>query len=116
MILPVLFMPLIRPGTGGKLFKILAVFSVVITLAAGITDTNALEQRLGADEFDSHSRQTVIWSASRSPLLQTLIHPDITKPDLLGYHVAGLPGALIQFLSGAALLFYALKGKRWKTA
>ena len=116
MILPVLFMPLMRPGIGGKLFKILAGISVLITLAAGITDTNALEHRLGADEFDSQSRQTVIWSPSRSPLLQTILHPDFSHPDILGYHAAGIPGALAQLVAGAALFLYALKGKRWKQA
>ncbi|MCK5786653.1 MAG: hypothetical protein KAH54_08865 [Candidatus Sabulitectum sp.] len=116
MVLPVLFMPLMRPGTGGKIFKILAVTSLLITLAAGITDSNALEQRLGADDIDSQSRQTVVWSPGGSPLLHTLLHPDITHPDLLGYHVAGIPGAALQFLAGAALLLYALRGKRWKRA
>lgn len=114
MVLPVLFMPLMRPGIGGKLFKALALISLLITVAAGITDTNALEQRLGADEFDSQSRQMVIWSPGRSPLLQTLLHPDITSPDLLGCRAAGIPGALAQFAAGAALFLYALKGKRWK--
>lgn len=114
LILPVLFMPLMRPDIGGKLFRILAVASVLITVAACVTDTNALEQRLGADEFDSQSRQTVIWSLNRSPLLQTLLHPDITHPDLLGYHAAGIPGAMAQLAVGAALFLYALLGKRLK--
>ena len=112
MILPVLFMPLMRPGTGGKLFKILAVLSVLITVAAGVTDTNALEQRIGADEFDSQSRQMVIWSPSHSPLLQTMLHPEILTPDLLGYHAAGVPGALGQLAAGFALFLFALFGKK----
>ncbi len=116
MVVPVLFMPLMRPGTGGKLFRVLAVVSVLITVAAGITDTNALEQSLGADEFDSQSRQAVVWSPRRSPLLHTVLHPDFTHPDLLGYHAAGIPGALAQMAAGAALLLYAEKGKRWKRA
>ncbi len=116
MVLPVLFMPLMRPGVGGKLFRVLAAISVLITLAVGITDTNALEQRLGADDFDSQSRQMVIWSPGGSPLLQTLLHPDIAHPDLLGYHAAGIPGALAQLAAGAALFLYAMRGKRWRRA
>ena len=114
MILPVLFMPLMRPGTGGKLFKILALVSVLITVVVGITDTNALERSLGADEFDSQSRQTVVWSPERSPLVQTMLHPGIARLDLLGYHAAGIPGALAQLAAGFALFLYALRGKRWQ--
>jgi hypothetical protein len=111
-VLPVLFMPIIRPGTGGKAFKILAVVSVLIAAAACFTDTNGIERSLGADEYDSQSRQMVIWSVSRSPLLETVLHPEITHPDLLGYRIAGIPGALLQVASGAALFLYAVKKRK----
>jgi hypothetical protein len=116
MVVPVLFMPLMRPGTGGKIYRVLAALSLLITVVACVTDTNALERRLGADEFDFQSRQAVVWSPDRSPLLQTLLHPDFSHPDLLGYHAAGIPGAVAQFAAGAVLFIYALRGKRWKQA
>lgn len=111
-VLPILFMPLIRRGTGGKAFILLALLSAVVSFAAGITDTNGLEQSLGPADIDTQSRHTVIWEPSRSPLLHTLRFPDITEPDLLGYHAAGIPGAALQFLAGAGLLLYALKRER----
>ena len=108
-VLPVLFMPLIRPGTGGKLFRVLAVVSLVISFAACITDTNALERSLGQDDFDTQSRQEVIWNPLRSPLLHTLSEPDLFSPDILGYHAAGIPGALVQILAGAGVFVWAWK-------
>jgi len=111
-VLPVLFMPLMRSGTGGRIFAVLASLSLVITIAACITDTNSLERTLGMDDFDSQSRQSLVWSPSRSPLLQTLVSPELTRPDVLGYHVAGIPGAAAQLLAGAGILVWALKGKK----
>ncbi len=110
-VLPVLFMPLMRPGAGGKLFRVLAVVSAVITVAACITDTNALERSLGRDDFDTQSRREVVWTPMRSPLLHTLSEPDITAPDILGYHAGGIPGALVQLLSGAGVFVWAWKGR-----
>lgn len=110
-VLPVLFMPLVRPGTGGKLFWILAAVSAVIAVTASVTDTNSLERSLGRDHFDTQSRQEVIWSPDRSPLLQTLTGPEFTRPDILGYHAAGVPGAAAQLLLGAGLFLWALKGR-----
>ena len=113
MTLPILFMPLLKSDVKGKFLKILLILSLVITLMACITDTNGLEQSLGADDFDTQSRQNVVWKWSYSPLLNTIIHPDITEPDLLGYHVLGIWGAVIQLLSGLAIVVYSFKGKRW---
>ena len=112
-VLPVLFMPLMRSGTGGKLFKVLAVVSLLIALAASVTDTNSLERELGHDDFDTQSRQSLVWSPDRSPLLHTILHPDILNPDILGYHALGIPGALIQILAGGGILFYAWKGRKF---
>ncbi|PIE52642.1 hypothetical protein CSA37_05270 [Candidatus Fermentibacteria bacterium] len=108
-VLPVFFMPLMRRGTGGKLFTVLAVLTLIITFAACVTDTNGLERELGQDDFDSQSRQSLIWKPSRSPLLHTLTFPDITSPDLLGGHVLGWPGILLQLAAGGALVFFGWK-------
>lgn len=108
-VLPVLFMPLMRSGTGGKSFTVLALLSVLIAFAAGVTDTNALERSLGRDDFDTQSRQTLIWSPERSPLLHTLSFPDISSPDILGYHAAGIPGAAAQLIAGAGIVLWALR-------
>jgi hypothetical protein len=94
--LPLLFLPLLQPGAGGRAFTILAWLSLVISLAAGITDTNSLEQRLGPDDFHTAGRQAVIWSVSRSPLFNTLAAPGRNGPDTLGYRAGGVPGALLQ--------------------
>lgn len=109
-VLPVLFMPLMRPGVGGRLFRILAAASLVLAVAACITDTNALERSLGDDDYDTQSRQSVVWSPGRSPLLHTLESPGISAPDILGYHAAGIPGAVAQLLVGSGLLLWAWKG------
>lgn len=103
-VLPVLFMPLMRQGAGGMLFRILAVLSVVIVIAACITDTNALERSLGQDDFDTQSRQMVIWSPRRSPLIHTVAFTDFAAPDILGYHAGGIPGAAAQLLIGAGIV------------
>lgn len=108
-VLPILFMPLMRSGAGGKLFNVLALLSIVVSLAACITDTNSVERSLGRDDFDSQSRQEVIWSPDRSPLLHTLTDPHITSPDLLGYHAAGVPGSIAQLLAGGGALLWAWK-------
>jgi hypothetical protein len=107
--IPVLFIPLMRPGAGGKPFRVLAALSAVIAIAAGVTDTNRLERSLGMDDFDTQSRQAVIWSPHRSPLLHTLALPDIGSPDLLGYRLLGIPGALIQLAAGGAVFAFALR-------
>jgi hypothetical protein len=111
-VLPVLFMPLMRRGSGGKGFTVLASLSLIITLAACLTDTNSLERRLALDDFDAQSRQSLIWSPGRSPLLNTISFAGFDAPDILGYHAAGLPGAAAQLLTGAGILVYAWKGKR----
>lgn len=107
--LPVLFMPLMRTGAGARPFKVLVAISAAMALAAGITDTNRLERSLGMDDFDTQSRQAVIWSPHRSPLLHTLSLPDISSPDLLGYRILGIPGAVIQLAAGGAVFAFALR-------
>lgn len=82
----------------------------MIAVTASVTDTNALERSLGRDHFDTQSRQEVIWSPERSPLLHTLTGPEFTEPDILGYHAGGIPGAAAQLLLGAGLFLWALKG------
>ena len=110
-VLPFFFMPLMRPGTGGRFFKVLAAVSLAVTLAACVTDTNGLERSLAQDDFDSQSRQSLIWSPERSPLLHTLSLPDAARPDTLGGHLLGLPGAAAQLIAGGALAWFGWRRK-----
>lgn len=110
--LPLLFLPLLQPPAGGRLFPALAGLSLLISLAAGITDTNALERSLGPDDFPAPGRQAVIWSVPRSPLLNTLAGPGRGGPDLLGYRAAGVPGALAQAGAGLVLVISGLRMER----
>ncbi len=102
--LPLLFLPLLRAGAGGKSFAFLAVLALLVSLAAGLTDTNALERSLGPDSFHTAGRQAVIWSAERSPLVNTLVSPAHSGPDTAGYRAAGVPGAVIQSVFGLGLV------------
>jgi hypothetical protein len=104
-VLPVLFLPLLQPGAGGRIFWWLAWPALAVSLAAGFTDTNALERNLGPDPMDAPGRREVVWTFSGSPLVNTLAGPGFTDPDILGYRAAGIPGALAQV--SAALLVTA---------
>lgn len=102
--LPLLFLPLLKPGAGGKAFPVLASVALAVSLLAGITDTNALERDLGPDHFHSAGRQSVIWSLSRSPLVNTVVSPAFSGPDILGYRVAGTAGAAVQAVVGLGIV------------
>jgi len=102
--LPLLFLPLLEPGAGGRAFAVLAVPALAVSLLAGFTDTNALERSLGPDHFHTAGRQSVIWSPSRSPLVNTIASPAFNGPDILGYRVAGVLGAAVQTALGLGLI------------
>lgn len=102
--LPLLFLPLLRPGSGGRAFPVLAVFSLAVSLLAGLTDTNELERNLGPDHFHTAGRQSVIWSPPHSPLVNTIVSPAFSGPDLLGYRAAGAAGAAVQAFAGLGLV------------
>lgn len=101
--LPLLFLPLLKPDAGGRIFPVLAVFALAVSILAGITDTNELERNLGPDHFHTAGRQSVIWSPQRSPIVNTLVSPAFSGPDLLGYRVAGAAGAAVQAVMGLGL-------------
>jgi hypothetical protein len=102
--LPLLYLPLLEPGAGGRAFPVLAVLALAVSLAAGITDTNALERDLGPDQFHTAGRQSVIWSPSRSPLVNTFTSPAFSGPDTLGYRMAGIAGASAQTVLGLGIV------------
>lgn len=102
-VLPVLFLPLLQPGAGGRVFWWLAWLALAVSLAAGFTDTNSMERSLGPDLIDTPGRREVVWTVSGSPLANTLAAPGFTEPDILGYRAAGVFGALAQ-VSGALLV------------
>lgn len=103
-VLPLLFLPLLEPGAGGRAFPVLAVLALAVSLLAGVTDTNALERNLGPDHFHTAGRQSVIWSLSRSPLVNTVTSPAFSGPDILGYRAAGVAGAAAQAFLGLGLV------------
>ncbi len=102
--LPLLFLPLLVPGAGGRAFPVLAGLALAVSLLAGFTDTNALERDLGPDHFHTAGRQSVIWSLSRSPLMNTVTTPAFSGPDILGYRAAGAAGAALQTALGLGLV------------
>lgn len=114
--LPLLFLPLLQPGAGGRVFPVLSAVALAVSLMAGVTDTNALERSLGPDPFHTAGRQAVIWSIARSPLVNTLASPAGSGPDILGYRAAGVPGAAVQLLlgSGMACAGLASMKRRWQ--
>ncbi|MCC6872420.1 MAG: hypothetical protein IT351_08590 [Candidatus Fermentibacter sp.] len=80
--LPAFLAPLAAPGRGGLPFKAAALWGVLLTLAAVWSNPCAVERSLGADSFDDPSRQAVIWSPARSPLLHTLAEIGSGAPDI----------------------------------
>ncbi len=105
-VLPVLFLPLLQPEAGGRAFRWFACLALAVSLAAGFTDTNALERSLGPDLVDTAGRREVLWTVTGSPLVNTIASPGFSGPDILGYRAAGIPGALVQ-VSSAILVIAA---------
>ena len=84
---------------------------------ASWSDTNAIEQELGPDLFDTPGRQQVIWTFSRSPLIGAFSAFGRWPPDLFGVHAAvraGLPslaGFAVQLMAGCGLLYAGARVK-----
>jgi hypothetical protein len=108
--LPLLLMPLVRRGAGGKVFAVLAATGIVLTAVAAWSDTNSLEQGLGPDLFGEDGRQRVLWTFDRSPLTGAFRAFGSWPPELFGAYAAGragLPpwaGLAMQLAAGGALV------------
>ena len=102
--LPFLLLPMATAKC--RLFWPVACLTLLVSLAACWTDTNALEQSLGPDLFGEPGRQAVIWSFSRSPLFASLGGLLRHGPQVFGADAAasvGLPpGAGAAAQAGAA--------------
>jgi hypothetical protein len=108
--LPLLALPLARPGRGGALFWVLAGWGALLALGAAWSDPAAVEQAMGPDLIDTAGRQSVVWSFSGSPLFACLRRIGEGAPDLLGAHLAsavGIPAALGAACQAAAALVLA---------
>ncbi len=109
--LPFLLIPLAEKGRGGVLFWIIGSLGVVITIAACRSNTNLIEQNLGADLFSDPTRQKVLWTYAKSPLVGAFSNFGKDIPDLFGATAAqsaGLPfwsGLFAQIAAAAGLAF-----------
>lgn len=107
--LPFLLFPLLKNGTGGKLFWIIAVAGIIVCIPASWSNPSLLEQASGADLFDDASRQAVLWSYSSSPLIAAFRNFASGVPDIFGATAAdfaGIPvwtGIMAQIAAAAAI-------------
>ena len=92
--LPFLLIPLAENGKGGIMFWTIGMVGVIITITACWSNTGIIEQRLGADLFSDPTRQKVLWTYMRSPLIDAFRNFGRGVPDLFGATAAqsaGLP-------------------------
>jgi hypothetical protein len=108
--LPFLLLPMTAARC--RLFMPAAVLTVLLSLAACWSDSNAVEQSLGPDLFGEPGRQAVIWTFSSSPLAASICRMPGHLPEVFGVDAAaaaGLPalaGIAVQ-TAGAGLLAWA---------
>jgi hypothetical protein len=113
--LPALLVPLAAPGRRRKLLAVLAIWGALTTAAAVWSDPNALEQTLGADDFATASRQSVIWEPSDSPLFNCIERIGSGTPDLLFVSAAsasarlGLAAGAMQAMAASGLFLLAFR-------
>ena len=82
--LPFLLLALSFGGTGGKLFRVIAILGIIVCIPALWSNPSLLEQTSGADLFDEPSRQAVLWTWSSSPLVSAFRNFATGVPDLFG--------------------------------
>lgn len=92
--LPFLLFPLVRKGTGGRLFWLIAALGILVCIPALWSNASILEQAAGPDLFDEPGRQAVLWNFSSSPLYMSIKNFGLGVPDMFGAVAAvslGLP-------------------------
>ncbi len=113
--LPFLLFPLLKSGTGGKLFRVIAAVGIIVCIPAFWSNPSLLEQASGADLFDESSRQAVLWSYSSSPLIAAFRNFATGVPDIFGATAAesaGIPmwaGIAAQAAAAAALAMAGIR-------
>ncbi len=93
--LPFLLLALSFGGTGGKLFRVIAILGIIVCIPALWSNPSLLEQTSGADLFDEPSRQAVLWTWSSSPLVSAFRNFATGVPDLFGATAAASAGISI---------------------
>ena len=93
--LPFLLLALSFGGTGGKLFRVIAILGIIVCIPALWSNPSLLEQTSGADLFDEPSRQAVLWTWSSSPLVSAFRNFATGIPDLFGATAAASAGISI---------------------
>lgn len=88
--LPFLLLPL--TSVRCRLFAPAAALSILVTLAACWSDSNAVEQSLGPDLFGEPGRQAVLWTFSSSPLTACLARIPASAPEVFGADAAVAAG------------------------
>ena len=82
--LPFLLFPLVRKGTGGRLFWLIAALGILVCIPACWSNVNMLEQAAGPDLFDESGRQAVLWDYSLFPLFTAFRNLGNGVPDMFG--------------------------------
>lgn len=82
--LPFLLFPLVRKGTGGRLFLLIAALGIIVCIPACWSNVNMLEQAAGPDLFDEVGRQAVLWNYTAFPLFTAFKNLGNGIPDMFG--------------------------------
>lgn len=85
--LPLFLLPLTEQRKSCRLFSILVLWTVLISVSAIWSHPCEIEQSLGGDDYNLQSRQAVLWNPSKSPLLHTVKNLGNDSPDIFAWHI-----------------------------